>query len=156
MNAIIPLALIVSLEVIISSVKNKSEKLKHYIEGEPIFIIYKGKLIQKTLYDNRISINELLCQMRMQSIGDISEVYYAILEQNGKISMLKKSDTFARPIIIDEEIIEKNLKIIGKNQKWLEKELSTKKLSNEDIFLMTIDDNDEVTIVMKDKGDESK
>ncbi len=156
MNAIIPLGLIVSLEIIISSIKNKSEKLKHCIEGEPIFIIYKGKLIQKTLYDNRISINELLCQMRMQNVGDISDVYYAILEQNGKISVLKKSDNFARPIIIDEEIIEKNLSGIGKNEKWLYNKLKDENLSQKDIFLMTVDDNGDYSVVKKEKTDESK
>ena len=68
LNALLPVALIVCLEIIISAVKNKSEKLKRRIEGEPIFLVYRGKLQQKALCDNRMSVNELLCEMRMQEI----------------------------------------------------------------------------------------
>ena len=49
MNAVIPILFIVCLEIIVSSIKNKSEKLKKYIEGKPIFLIYKGELKQSAL-----------------------------------------------------------------------------------------------------------
>ena len=54
LNAIIPTLLILSLEIIISTVKNKSETLKTTIEGVPCYIIYKGKLLQNVLKENRI------------------------------------------------------------------------------------------------------
>ena len=91
-NAIIPVVLILSLEIILSTLKNKSEKLKRRIEGEPSYIIYKGKLMQKNLADNRISINELLSELRVQGAADISDVYYAVLEQNGTMSVIKRDD----------------------------------------------------------------
>ena len=87
--AIIPIVFICTLEIFLSALKNKWHGLKHVVEGEPVYIIYKGKLLQDALDENRISINELLCEMRIQGIGSISEVYYAILEQNGKLSLLK-------------------------------------------------------------------
>ena len=90
LNAIIPVILIVCLEIIISYAKNKSAKLKKCVEGQPIFVIYRGKLRQSALNDNRISLNELLCELRMQGVGDIKNVYYAILEPNGKLSVLKR------------------------------------------------------------------
>ena len=80
LNAIVPIVLVVCLEIIISSVKNKSEKLKKCIEGEPVFLIFRGKLIQSALADNRMSVNELLCEVRMQGIANINDVYYAVLE----------------------------------------------------------------------------
>ena len=89
-NAIIPILFIVSLEIIISSMKNKSNRIKKYVEGQPAFIIYKGRLLQETLRENRISINELLCEMRIQGIGDIRDIDYCSLEANGKLSILKK------------------------------------------------------------------
>ena len=95
LNAIIPILLILSAEVIISTLKNKSEKLKEAIEGKPVYIIYKGKLLQDALRENRISVNELLSEIRTQGIADISEINYAILEQNGKItvvSLLRQGD----------------------------------------------------------------
>ena len=107
LNAVVPVILIVCLEIIISYAKNKSEKLKKYVEGEPIFVIYRGKLRQSALSDNRISLNELLCELRMQGVGDINNVYYAILEANGKLSVFEKNNkgSFSHNVIIDTEKI---------------------------------------------------
>ena len=101
--SIAPILFIAALEVIISVVKNKSEPIKRIVEGTPVYIIYKGRLIQKALHENRISINELLSEMRTQGIGDISDIKYGILEQNGKVSLLKdeKNASIAKPLIID-------------------------------------------------------
>ena len=60
-----------------------------------IYIIYKGRLLQNALTDNRISINELIGAMREQGIFDISEVGYGILEQNGTFSFYKADGDFA-------------------------------------------------------------
>ena len=79
LNAIIPILLIASIEIIISAIKNRSERLKAIVEGTPDYIIYKGRILQQRLYDNRISINELLSELRTQGIGNFSEVEYAIL-----------------------------------------------------------------------------
>lgn len=154
LNALIPLLFIVSLEIIVSSVKNKSEKLKKYIDGEPIFIIYKGKLRQKALYDNRISVNEIICEMRTQGIGDINEVYYAILEQNGKLSVLKKDEEFSHTVIIDTEIKEKCIKSLGYDEKWLKKQMDLHQTNEKDIFLMTVNDSGETKIIKKDTSNE--
>ena len=115
MNAIIPVLFIVCLEIIISSAKNKSEKLKKYIEGEPIFLIYKGKLQQKQLKENRISVNELLCELRMQGCADINDVCYAVLEQNGKLSVFENDESFTHTLIIDKTVNEKVIKIYCKH-----------------------------------------
>ena len=151
-NAIIPILFIVSLEIIISSMKNKSNRIKKYVEGQPAFIIYKGRLLQETLRENRISINELLCEMRIQGIGDIRDIDYCSLEANGKLSILKKQNSggaIARPLIIDGEINEKELRFM---------EISENRLSRlrgnilpEKIFLMTLDETGSVNIILKDE-----
>ncbi len=155
LNAIIPLLFIVSLEIIISSVKNKSEKLKKRIDGEPIFIIYKGKLRQKALYENRISINEIICEMRTQGIGDISDVYYAILEQNGKLSFLKEDEEFCHAVIIDTETNKKCIDSLGYDESWLSKQLEAHNVKKRDVFLMTVNDSGKTNIVKKDKKNEN-
>ena len=158
LNAVIPILFIVSLEIIISSVKNKSEKLKKYIDGEPSFIIYKGRLMQKSLIENRISINELLSEFRLQGIGDIKEVYYAVLEQNGKISVIErgKSEKIAHTIIVDQEIKEESLSRLGLSRKWLDKALKSMKTNPEEIFLMTVDDNNIINIIKKEENSEEE
>ena len=157
MNSIIPVILIVCLEIIISTVKNKSEKIKKYVEGEPAFLIYQGTLRQSELDKHRISINELLCEIRLQGVADINDVYYAILEQNGKLSVFQKDENvnFAHSIIIDEEINEEELKAVGYNKIWLKKQLEHHKVKLCDVFLMTVDDNGNTYIIKKDKKNET-
>lgn len=152
LNAVIPILFILSIEIILSTLKNKSEKMKRLIEGSPQYIIYKGRLLQKTLVDNRISINELLSEMRSQGVGDIQEVYYATLEQNGSLSLLKKSDcTMAHTVIIDGQIISSSLKMLGYDDNWLKNRLKERRIKQEEIFLMTIDDLEAINIILKDE-----
>ena len=151
LNAIIPILFILSIEIILSTLKNKSEGLKSVIEGRPEYIIYKGRLLQKVLSESRISINELLSEMRSQGIGNINEVEYATIEQNGTLSILKKGESeLAHSIIIDGQVIEKNVKQLGYEDEWLKKRLAEKKAKQEEVLLMTVNDSGEVSIIMKD------
>lgn len=151
LSAVIPILFILSTEIIISTLKNKSEKLKSTIEGDPTYIIYKGRVLQKALSENRISVNELLSELRVQGVGDISDVYHCIVEQNGSLSVIKKSDTpIAHAVIIDGEVIRENLRLAGKSDKWLYSHLKKYGIDRKDIFLMTVTDNGDTKIIEKD------
>ena len=151
MNAIIPALLLRSLEIIMSTLKNKSEQLKRRIEGEPNYIIYKGRLIQKNLRENRISVNELLAELRIQGAASISEVRYAVLEQNGSLSVVKNSDTeLEHSVIIDGEVIEKTLTSSGYDRRWLKKKLSAEGVKEGEVLLMTVNDSGDINIIKKD------
>jgi uncharacterized membrane protein YcaP (DUF421 family) len=150
--SIIPILFITSAEIIISIAKNKSSLLKRAVEGEPVYIIYKGRLKQSALADNRISINEFLTEMRIQGIADISDVRYAILEQNGKLSFIKESDSpnLATTVVIDTKSDIKNITAAGYNIEWLNKKLKENNVSLSEIFLMTVDENGEINIIKKE------
>ena len=153
LNAIIPLFFILSLEIILSTIKNKSEKLKNSFEGKPSYIIYKGRLLQKELCENRISINELLSELRCQGVGDISEVEYAIIEQNGSLSVFKKNaNDMTHPLIIDGKTIDDVLATERKSQAWLLQKLNENNIDQEEVFLLTISDDEKINIIKKDKG----
>ena len=154
MNAVISVLFIVCLEIIISYVKNKSSLLKKCVEGTPIFLVFKGELNQSALKENRLSVNELLCEMRGQGISSISDLNYAVLEQNGKISMFKKSDApLSHPVIIDGEIDDKALSSLGQNSEWLEKTLKERGYTCDEVFLMTVNDNNIIYIIRKEKAE---
>ena len=151
LNAVIPILFILSIEILLSTIKNKSEKMKSIIEGRPEYIIYKGRLLQNVLSDSRISVNELLSEMRSQGIGNINEIEYATIEQNGALSIIKKGESsLAHSIIIDGQVIEKNVKHLGYNNVWLKKRLTERNLKREEVLLMTIYDSGEVNFIMKD------
>lgn len=151
-SAIFPIIFIISLEILVSFIKNKSEKMKRIIDGEPAFVIYRGKLRQRVLRENRISMNEILSELRVLGVGDISEVDYAILEQNGKLSVLKKEkDRLAHTLIIDGEVNERALSALGYDKEWLSKNLNKKNCKEGDVFLMTVDDNGNINIIKEEK-----
>ncbi len=158
-NAIIPILFLLSIEVIVSTLKNKSEAAKRVLDGEASFIIYKGRLLQNSLKNNRISLNELLASMRSQGIGDIEDVEYALLEQNGALSFIESNKTvMSHPIIIDGAVIESTLKILGYNDTWLKKMLYDRNIKQEEIFLMSISDSGIINIIKKEdkSGKQSK
>ena len=151
MNAVIPILFILSVEILLSTIKNKSKKMKSVIEGKPQYIIYKGRVLQNVLDENRISINEILSEMRAQGVGDISEVYYATIEQNGALSILKKGESnMAHTVIIDGDVMKSNLQAMGLNENWLNTNLTNGNIQRGDIFLMTIDDDGRVNLILKD------
>lgn len=150
LSSIIPILFICALEVAISAIKTRCAGVKKLVEGTPVYIIYKGKLRQNILADNRISINEIMTEMRTQGIGDISEIEYGILEQNGKLSLFKKDDKIAHPLIIDGRIYSENLKRLGYDEKWLLTKLRDEKLNFNDVFLLTVDDEKNIYTIKKD------
>ena len=88
----------------------------------------------------------------MQGAGDISEIDYALLEQNGSISVFKKSDTpLSHPIIIDGEVDKEELKLLKKSDEWLESELKKNRVRRDDIFLLTFSPPDNIYIIRKKK-----
>jgi uncharacterized membrane protein YcaP (DUF421 family) len=148
LNAIIPILVIVSLEILIALIKNKSERLKRIFEGSPTFVIYKGKLIQRSLLDNRISMNEFLSEMRCQGIGSIKDVDYGIIEQNGALSFIKHGGgEFAHPLVIDGEYIKSDAHPEGKVKAIIKK----RGLVLSDVFLMTVDDGGKIDIIIKEE-----
>jgi len=154
LNAVLPILFILAVEVILSTLKNKSEKLKGFMEGKPTYIIYKGRLLQSALRENRISINELLSEMRIQGVGDIDEVYYAIAEQNGSLSLiLRDRSGFAHPVVIDGAINSPALKSLGYDERKIEKALRDAKISLDEVFLMTVDDDGKFRIIEREKNE---
>ena len=164
--SIFPITLLLCYEIIISFSITKSKFLKKIFTGNPTFLIKKGKLNQRELAKSRIGISEFLGELRAKDVSDISTVEYAILEQNGKLSVFLKEGSqpvtkddlglqanacgICHAVIVDGDINESNLKDSCKNAKWLNKYLKEHKLKCDDIFLFTVDDSNTINIIMKD------
>ena len=149
LNAIIPILLILSAEIILSYLKNRFSRIKKYVEGQPSYIIYKGRIIQESLIENRISINELLAEMRAQGIGDISRVDYALVEHNGRISILEDKKT-AHSIIIDGEVNRDEAERAGLSDMDIAEILRQSGIDLCRVFLMTRDDGGKIKIIPKE------
>ncbi len=163
--SILPIVFLLCFEVIVSFLMTKSDTLKKLLSGNPAFLIKNGVLNQKELARLRIGINEFLGELRLKDVSDIADVDYAILEQNGKLSVFLKSNKqvvsledlqiskskngISHAIIIDGTINKSNLKYANKTEQWLNKYLSSKNKKIESIYLMTIDDGANINIINK-------
>jgi len=108
--------------------------------------------LQNVLKENRVSTTELLSAVRTQGVGDVSDVEYALLEQNGTISVLQgKQSKVAHAVLIDGEPIEKTLSFIGKTKEWLLSEIEKRGTRPEEIFLMTVTDDAKIKLIKKEK-----
>ena len=90
-NAAIPLLILVVLEVVSSFLLVRFPSLKSVVSARPTIVINKGKPDRRAMLKVRLSVDELVSELRQQGITDISEVQYAILEQNGKITVIEKA-----------------------------------------------------------------
>jgi uncharacterized membrane protein YcaP (DUF421 family) len=106
------------------------------MDGKPSVIINKGKLNIKEMIKQRYSMDDLLLQLRSNSIANIKDVNYAVLENNGKLSIFRESDKIDSPlpIIIDGVINMEVLLDINKSLKWLEDSLSNEGINLKDIL----------------------
>lgn len=165
--AIIPLITIVMFEVTISFISSRSPALKNLLSSPPSTLICDGKINQCELKKNRISPEELISELRINNITNVSHVKYAILEQNGMLSIIPKIQ-FQQPTLNQLNIQEKeegivhmiisqgtwneyNLKLLSKSKVEFEKYLKKKNVNINDIFLMTVDDNNNIDLIVKEK-----
>lgn len=140
---------------IVSLITLKNLKARKFFIGDPTIIIEDGKILYKNLKKTKIDINDLLEEARINGYFDIFQIDYALMEANGKISFLPKTD-YQSPLnkdlknqtdktglcanlIVDGKIIKESLKIMHKDEKWLKHQINVKGYKLEDIILATLD-----------------
>lgn len=137
-NTIVPIAILTGLEVIVAYLSMKFRSINRLFEGKPTILVQEGKIIYNNLVKERISLDDLLQNLRQNSITSIEDVRYVILEPNGKLSIfpykLSKKEMIPLPIIVDGKIQYSVLKMIGKSEMWLNKIIRTNNLDLNKIF----------------------
>lgn len=167
LSGIIPILTLVCLEVLVSGISMVNRKFRNALSGNPIIIIKNGKIIQKSLWDLRFSVDDVIEELREQNIFDIRDVEFAVVETDGKISVFKKSDRqeltpqtvsidveSATPhilVVSDGFLIDKELKPLGIDDRWIAKTLKDEKINLSDVFIMMINQEKDYFIVPKEK-----
>lgn len=133
---VLPILVLVSFEILSSYIGLKCNKVRTLIDGKPSLIINNGKLNIKEMIKQRYTLDDLLLQLRQNSIANIKEVNYAILENNGKLSIFKKKDNVDSPlpIIIDGIINIDVLVNINKSESWLRECLDNQNMRLKDVL----------------------
>lgn len=151
---LIGLVMFMLSSIVISFITNKSMILRRVINGAPIVLIKNGEILYDGLKRARFDINDMLRELRSQGYFDVTAINCAILETNGKLSVMLKSaerpataaesglnpeqDDVPCDVIIDGKILGGNLESIGKTADWLEGELKKQGVEKrKDVLLAT-------------------
>ena len=112
----------------------KNDKIRNLIDGKPTIIIKDGKLNFTEMSKIRYSLDDLLTQLRLQGVKSIDKVKYAILENNGNLSIFNDNSDYPLPLILDGVIDYNVLKEIKKDYEWLLNVLKKKNLELNEVF----------------------
>lgn len=164
-NGIIAIISFGAVSYFVSHITAKSIVLRRFLIGTPTIIIEDGKILTNGLRKAKIDINNLLEQCRGAGYFDISEISYALMEANGKLSILPKVDyqvpnlvdlnikkekeQLTANVIIDGKVMINNLENINKDIKWLNKELNKNGHNNYKNILLATVTNNKLTIFEK-------
>ena len=133
-TSLVPIAVLVIIQVILGFISLKNFKLRKIIDGDPKVIIKNGKVKFKEMTKIRYTLDDLISQLREQQIKSIEEVDYAVLENNGKLSVFKSCKDYPLPIIVDGNIDYQVLKDMKRDETWIEKILEENHLQLKDVF----------------------
>ncbi len=164
--AVIPLVTILTLEVSLSMMLLKCPRLKNVASSRPSILIRHGKVDQGEMRRNRISIDELISEIRQAGFCTLDEIDYAIVEQNGKISVLPKKEAqpptngelglspkengIVHVLIADGRANTYNMALLGISQSALEDMLAQQGVRQKDVFFLGCDDTKNLYCIKKE------
>lgn len=151
---------LVFMQTLISVLSLKFKSIGTIVSGKPSILINKGKIDYKALKKEKITVNELLEQLRIQGYFNLKYVQYALLETDGNLSVVPSTNYNSTPskeynhlpicLIQDGKIIKNNLKIIDKDENWLYGILKSQHINNiKDVLICVLDEYDKIFIQKK-------
>ncbi len=166
LTGVVPILTLLCLTMILSVLTMKWVGFRALICGRPSVVIRDGVLDQREMARNRLTVDELLEELRCQGYTDLQTVKYAILETNGKLSVLPRAQD--RPptarqlkvnvqegglplvVISDGHVLEHNLKALGHDRPWLDSQLSRRGCKDAgEVFLMLVNEQDSIYLAQR-------
>ena len=155
LNGLIPVAVLLSCELIVSGLLLRSIRARTIICGRPSMLVADGKIDQREMRKSRFTIDELTEKLRGKGVTDISKVKYGILETDGTLSVIpfpgeqaasadqlniQTQDTGYPTIIINNgKVLLGNLGLMGRDEPWLARELKLRGIaSHRDVYLLSV------------------
>ncbi len=151
------------ITVLLTLVTNKLPRMRKFINGTPTIIMNNGKIYRQNMKKAKLDLSEFMVMCRQEGYFNLNDIQTAIFEFNGRLTILPVSNK--RPVnpddmkltpekeyintevIMDGRILEDNLKRMGLNTVWLQKQLELQGYKNaKEIFLGVCDDNNTLTL----------
>lgn len=144
----------------------KSKTVRDFIDGSGTVLIQDGRLLKERLRKERLTVDELLEQLRQKNVFRVADVEFAVMESSGKLNIqlkrqyqpispdmlgwtMSKSNP-PRSIIMDGIIVNDELELSGHDENWLEHELGRHKIKLSDVLLCQLGSDGNITFQMAD------
>ena len=167
-SGLVPILTVLGLELTLSGGIMRSVFLRRLFCGKPVILIDNGKILQDNLAKTRVTLDELMSHLRQKDVMDVAQVQFAILETDGNLSVFpypahrpaSAEDAGIHPkdqhlpvcIIEDGFLSRENLQKAGKDERWLRRVLREKGTSQQETFLMTVDETDQIYWLGKEEA----
>lgn len=170
LHGAIPIVTLLALSTLISALCYHHIRFRDMVCGTPTIVIREGVIQQRELAKNRLTIDELLEELRLQGVLSPKQVKYAVLETGGQLSVLLRADQQpATPqqmqlsvkddvhlgvvIVSDGHLLQKNMDKLNLDAQWLHKQLKRYGLKDHrQVFLLTVDSQGTVELTKKEGG----
>lgn len=165
LSGIIPILVLLSASLTLAWISLKSQKARDIICGKPSILIERGKIMEKEMKNNCYNLTDLLEELRLKNIPNIADVEFAILENNGQLSVIPKAlkrpttpeDFYMTPkyeglpltLIMDGKLSGQALEKSNKTLDWLKQELKNQGTQIEDVLLASLDSSDKLYVQKK-------
>ncbi|WP_078548270.1 DUF421 domain-containing protein [Litchfieldia alkalitelluris] len=168
-NGIIALAGWTIFTVAMGFLNIKSKKIRTLVEGQPVIVVKDGKIMEDALKRLRLDVDALSALLRQKNVFSMADVNYAILETDGKLSVMKKEDKqsvtksdmsiqknqvnlypTSTEVITDGKIVSSNLSKLNLTEDWLEEKVKQSGLTVSDVFYAEIQKDGSIYIDARD------
>lgn len=143
-SGIIPIIALLIVYILMTLIIQSTKKVEKSVCGNPSLIIFKGKILEKELRKQQLTIEEVMEQLRELGIFKIQDVAYGLLETSGKLNAVKVTEAVGQMplnVISDGEYLEDNIKILDMNKHDVDKLIKISGVERQDILIGTIDEN---------------
>jgi len=164
---VVPILTLLSITMILSVLTMKSVRFRALLCGRPSIVVRDGLVDQKEMRKCRLTVDELLEELRCKGYTDLAAVKYAVLETNGQLSILpyanQKPPTARQmkvsveegglPLVVvsDGRVLDHNLRALGHDRAWLDKQLRRRDCAGpEGVFLLLVDQSDAIYLARKE------
>ena len=153
-DGIVPIITLLIMYIIFTLLAHSSNKVEDFMCGKVVPIIRDGKIIEENFDKNKYTIEDIMAQLREQQVFKIQDVKFAMIENNGNLSIIKNSDNFNSiplNVIEDGNYSKDNLEMLKMNEKDVDKLLKKNKIKIENVLVATMDEDSNFIFQLKNE-----
>ena len=165
-SGLVPILTVLGVELVLSAASMRWIRFRRLLCGKPVILIDNGRILRENMRRTRITLDELSEMLRQKDVLLPETVQYAILETNGNLSVfpfpeykpanaktagiLAKKQLLPYTIIADGTLYPENLRLSGRNDRWLRQTLEQHRCRQREVFLLTVDSAGKILLIRKE------